>query len=151
MPNTISEVFKAIKAVIDESSLPVLVLVGGTLKSGKTTFCDTMKKLVNNAGYTGGIVEQGPNCNKHPADLSQSLEQAFRTKKTPAEIKLDNEISATSIELTKLTNKLKGDNNDTEKYEELSQTQIDLNTRLVALKNSRAELKASLTGTPKCK
>jgi len=150
MPNTISEVFKAIKAVIDESgSQPVLVLVGGTLESGKTTFCDTMKKLFNNAGYTGAIVEQGPNCNKHPADLSRSLEQAFRTKKTPAEIKLDNDISATSVELTKLTNKLKGDNNDTEKYEELSQTQIDLNTRLVALKNSRAELKTSLAGTPK--
>jgi hypothetical protein len=147
MSDTMLVVAKTIKTLSDKVGT-VTVFMGGPPGSGKTTACNMFKKMCNDMGMTGVIVEQSPNCNKTYIDLSRSLEQAYRTKKTPAEIKIDNEISATSVELTKLTNKLKNINADTEKYEELSQTQIDLNTKLVALKNSRVELKASLTGKP---
>jgi hypothetical protein len=149
MSATIADVVKAIKAAVNESKgPPVTVYMMGAPKCGKTYCVNTLKAGCTAAGLRVVIVEQNPNCNKTYIDLSRSLEQAFRSKKDPAETKLDNEISAISIELSKLSNKLNTDNTDTEQYEELSQTQIDLNTKLVAIKNIRTELKSNRTGTP---
>ena len=149
MSATIADIVKSIKAAVNDSKgPPVTVYVAGVPKCGKTHFVNMLKVGCTSAGLRVVIVEQNPNCNKTYVDLSRSLEQVYRPKKNSAEIKLDNEISVIIAELSKLSNKLNTANADTEQYEELSQIQIDLNTKLVALKNSRVELKANRTGTP---
>lgn len=140
----ITTVYKAIKSAYNDSKgPPVLVFIAGGLKSGKTTISNQLKNMCIKNSMRAVIVEQSQTCNKTYDDLKYNLEQAWRVMKSPAETKLDGEISLVIIELNKLLKKLEDNNADTEKYEELSQTQIDLHTRLVALKNSRAELATS--------
>ena len=143
--SNITTIYKAIKSAYNDSKgPPVLVFIAGGLKSGKTTIANQIKNMCIKNGLRVVIVEQSQTCNKTYDNLKYNLEQVWRVMKSPAETKLDGEISLATIEINKLSKKLEDNNADTEKYEELSQTQIDLNTRLVALKNSRAEL----TNTP---
>ena len=139
--SNITTIYKAIKSAYNDSKgPPVLVFIAGGLKSGKTTTANQIKNMCIKNDMRAVIVEQSQTCNKTYDDLKYNLEQVWRVMKSPAETKLDGEISVATIEINKLSKKLEDNNADTEKYEELSQTQIDLNTRLVALKNSRAEL-----------
>jgi energy-coupling factor transporter ATP-binding protein EcfA2 len=139
-------VYKAIKSAhTDSKGPPVLVFLAGGLKSGKTTLANQLKTLCNKDSLKVIIVEQNPHCNKSPSDFTNSLASAWSLNKSSEEIKLDSEISMKTSEINKLSNKLKDHNSDTEKYEELSQVQINLNTQLIALKNRRTELAAAST------
>ena len=144
MTSTLSNVFKAIKlAHSDSKGPPVMVFTAGGLKSGKTTFVNRLKKMCTDISLKVVIVEQSQYCNKTYDEFKHSLEPGWRVKTSIAVTKLTNDINATTIELDKSSNKLKEATADTEKYEELSQVQINLNTRLVALKNSLAELNST--------
>ena len=146
--STITMVFKAVKSaneVNKSNGPPVIVLIAGGLESGKTTFANKLKTMCDKDDMKSVIVEQSPYCNKTYDELKNSLVQAWKLKKSAKEIKLDNDIRIDDIKLEKISNKLKEENiADTEKYEELAQVQIDLNTRLVALNNQRSELATSI-------